>query len=101
MTDADEFLKQRQRAYQLAFTSPAGQEVLRDLMKFCRTFESCFHPDPRLHAVLEGRREIWLRIEQHLNLPHAELYKLYTGSTLKPRTEDVEELDTLADLFGP
>jgi hypothetical protein len=29
--------------------------------------------------VLEGRREVWLRIQQHLNLTTEQLFQLYGG----------------------
>jgi len=53
------------------------KDVLKDLASFCRAHESTFHQDPRLHAVLEGRREVWLRIEQYLELTTSELYELH------------------------
>jgi len=74
-----DFLTRRKRDYQLALTSPAGQGVLIDLAKFCRANDTCFHTDPRIHAALEGRREVWLRIQQHLGLSREELFALYTG----------------------
>lgn len=77
-----DFLFQRKRAYQLWFGSPAGQEVLRDLAQFCRADKSCFDPDPRVHAGLEGRREVWLRIMEHLHLSPEQLYALRGGQTL-------------------
>lgn len=77
-----DFLRQRQRAYQLWFGSPAGQEVLIDLARFCRAAETCYHDDPRKHAVLEGRREVWLRIQQHLNLTSEQLFALYGGQNV-------------------
>ena len=74
------YLHDRKRAYQLAFGSPAGQEVLADLAKFCRANETCFNADPRMHAVAEGRREVWLRIRDHLELtPEQLLYKYSRG----------------------
>lgn len=76
------FVRNRAKAYKLSFGSPAGQEVLADLAKFCRASQSCFHADPRVHAALEGRREVWLRIQQHLNLQPDQLYQLFTGRTL-------------------
>ena len=88
VTRTFEFLRGRKRAYQLALTSPAGQEVLEDLARFCRANETCFHEDPRLHAVLEGRREVWLRIQQHLNLTPAQLFGLYSGRQFNPVEED-------------
>lgn len=75
-----EFLRTRKRNYQLAFGQPAGQEVLIDLAKFCRADRSTFHADPRSHALLEGRREVWLRIQQHLNLTPEQLTALYSGN---------------------
>lgn len=85
------FLVMRRRDYQLAFKSPAGQAVLLDLAKFCRADETCFQEDPRLHAVLEGRREVWLRIQKHLNLTPEQLYALYSGHQFNPLPEDKEE----------
>ncbi|CAB4132162.1 hypothetical protein UFOVP134_49 [uncultured Caudovirales phage] len=63
-----DFLRLRRQAYQLTFSSPIGQRVLEDLAEFCRANETCFHADPRMHAVLEGRREVWLRIRKFLDL---------------------------------
>lgn len=71
-----DFLAGRRQSYQVLKT-PRGQLALEDLAKFCRANESTFHPDPRVHAVLEGRREVWLRIQQHINLPPEELHRLY------------------------
>ena len=51
--------------------------VLRDLAKFCRAHESTYHKDPRVHAVLEGRREVFLRIQEHLQLTPDELLELH------------------------
>jgi hypothetical protein len=54
-------------------------EVLLDLAEFCRANESCYHEDARRHAVLEGRREVWLRIQTHIHLTPAQLMALYMG----------------------
>jgi hypothetical protein len=72
-------LFQRQRAYVQTFDtgSEANLEVLRDLARFCRANKSTFNADPRVHAVLEGRREVWLRIQQHLKLDSETLWKIY------------------------
>lgn len=72
-----DFLRLRKRAYQTAFPNPSHNEVLKDLAKFCRANASCFHESDRLHAVAEGRREVWLRIQHHLNLQPNELYEIY------------------------
>lgn len=76
-----DFLRGRKRDYQVVFKldNPASARVLEDLARFCRANETCFHADPRLHAVAEGRREVWLRIQQHLNLSSEDLYKLLSG----------------------
>lgn len=51
--------------------------VLKDLAKFCRANKTCFDSDPRKHANLEGRREVWLRIMEHLNLTPDEYWDKY------------------------
>lgn len=70
-----EFLRGRKRAYQMI-----PEEVIRDLAKFCRATETCFHEDPRLHAVLEGRREVFLRIMSHRQISTEELYQRFGGT---------------------
>lgn len=75
------FLARRRTAYVKTFLSPFGAEVLQDLAKFCRATESTFHADPRVHAVAEGRREVWLRISKHLQLTDDQLWAIYGGNS--------------------
>ncbi len=77
----EDYLRNRQQAYVNYFESPGGKVLLGDLMDFCRANESTFHPDPRVSANLDGRREVWLRIQQHLQLDVTSLLKLYSGAT--------------------
>lgn len=74
-----DFLRARKRNYQLTFGSPAGQEVMIDLAKFCRGNEPTWSEDARHHARFEGRREVWLRIQQHLNLSSEQLVAIFGG----------------------
>jgi hypothetical protein len=69
----------RQQSYLSVFNkeSPLVLEVLEDLAAFCRAHESCFHADPRIQSMLEGRREVWLRIERQLELSSQKLWSLY------------------------
>jgi len=73
-----DFLIRRAQAYRnvLNKESPTARIVLKDLAKFCRATQSTFHTDPRVEALLEGRREVWLRISQHLQLSDDELWNL-------------------------
>ncbi len=69
----------RKRAYQLVFATPAGQAVLIDLEPFCRARETCVVPGDRDRTyVLEGRREVYLRIRDHLDLTAEQLVEKYT-----------------------
>jgi len=88
---AVEIIRHRKRDYGHAFLSPAGQGVLQDLATFCRATESCFDPDPRVHAVAEGRREVWLRIQRHLNLTSEQLFLLANGKLFIPSTGQQQE----------
>ena len=79
MTDAQQFIARRRTAYVKAFANTFGEEVLADLARFCRAGASTFDPDPRIHALLEGRREVYLRIMDHLHLTEDELLAKYAG----------------------
>lgn len=76
---ARRFVAGRKHDYRLTFLSPPGQEVLRDLARFCRANTSTFDDNERVQSKLDGRREVWLRIQEHLNLQPEALYKLYGG----------------------
>lgn len=69
-----DFMRRRKAAYQRIPT-----DVLEDLAKFCRASETCFHEDQRKHAILEGRREVWLRIQNHIGLTPEQLMMLFDG----------------------
>ena len=56
---------------------PNAKAVLKDLAKFCRANDTTFLVDERASAVLEGRREVWLRIQNYLNLSVEEIYDLH------------------------
>jgi hypothetical protein len=57
--------------------SPFTDVVLRDLAKFCRAHESTFHTDPRVASMIDGRRQVWLRIMENLKLTEDQIYKLH------------------------
>jgi predicted alpha/beta hydrolase len=71
------FFRERKRSYQQGFGSETTALMMADLARFCRADRSCFDPDPRIHAALEGRREVWLRIQQHLTKTPEEMIDLY------------------------
>lgn len=84
--DVLQFLSDRKKAYQLTFPDGAAHTniVLEDLARFCRANESCVVPgDHDRTLLLEGRREVWLRIQQHLNLFPHELMSLFTGKGIR------------------
>lgn len=74
-----EALGLRSRAYFRVFRSPDGAEVLKDLAKFCRANHTTSHDTPTGMATLEGRRQVFLRIIEHLQKTPEELYEIYGG----------------------
>lgn len=72
-------LGDRRHAYRMLFRGPHADVVLKDLARFCRAHEPTFHADTRAHALAEGRREVWLRIQNHLRLSPDDLWTLYSG----------------------
>ena len=83
-----DFLRTRKRAYQLTFQNPKNHVVLKDLAKFCGANKSPQHFDLYRIGVAVGRREVWLRVQHHLDLSPEELYDTYNKvSALQPKTE--------------
>ena len=69
-----DFLVTRGQAYRRVFSGIYSDRVLNDLAGFCRADKSTFHSDPRIEGILQGRREVWLRIAAHLNLTEEQLW---------------------------
>lgn len=80
------FLQTRAFAYRRVFARPNRDVdvVLTDLARFCRAARSTAHADPHMAARLDGRREVFLRISENLNLTTEELYRLYGGPNQQP-----------------
>jgi hypothetical protein len=90
MTTRDEALSKikdkliaRQQAYGQVFSSGEfAKAVLKDLARFCRAEKTTFHPDARVHAALEGRREVWLRIQEHVSKDQDQFLKHFFGDQI-------------------
>lgn len=81
-----QLLRERQYCYQQTFKGVYGQAVLKDLARFCRAHESTFNEgSDRASALAEGRREVWLRLQHHLQLTPDQLWELYSG---RPAQDD-------------
>lgn len=78
-------LLERQYAYRKTFEGPLAAVVLKDLARFCRAHESTFDQNQKTQDNLEGRREVWLRLQHHLKLTPDQLWELYSG---RPANEE-------------
>jgi hypothetical protein len=78
---AKRFLFRRQICYRQVFNlqSQAAVVVLEDLAKFCRAHDSTFHPNDSAQSMMAGRREVWLRIQNHLKLSSDDLWQLHSS----------------------
>lgn len=79
-------------SYQRVFerNNPHTHDVLADLAHFCRAHGTTFHQDQRIHAMLEGRREVWLRIQEYLELDMEEIYSLHKVKEIEPAKREVD-----------
>lgn len=72
----------RQGAYKRFWAGkPIGDDlaiVHADMKMFCRGGTTPWDADPRIHALITGRYEVWLRIQQHVTMSEAELVEAYT-----------------------
>lgn len=69
-------------AYRIVFTADgstrrmAADHVLSDLRDYSFARTSAFDPDPIIMARRQGRRDVWLRISNYLNLDEAQVQTL-------------------------
>lgn len=83
-----ENIKNRNLAYKNCFDQAhlENRAVLTDLALFCRMFTTTHDPnqseDPR---VLEGRRQVFLRIQEHMQFDQMQLYALHPLRQLTPQ----------------
>ena len=84
-----DFYRGRKQDYRI-FMTPEGQNVLRELLSLCNAMQTCYRDDPRDHARAEGRRDVWLHIQNRINLSPTQLFRLYNGETINvlEETED-------------
>lgn len=75
------FFQRRQSAYKKTFDNPEGRKVLADLRRFCRaTQPTADVNNTNATFLLEGRREVWVRIQAHLQLTDEDVYNLIEDS---------------------
>jgi hypothetical protein len=90
---------EKKTAYQIVFGTndparlAAVQAVLNDLRKFCRADQPTYMTDARDHALLEGRREVWLHIVHWRDDPEEDLLQRIVGDSgvvvkVEPDEED-------------
>jgi hypothetical protein len=77
------FLGLRKKSYQSVFgpAGAAGSEAMKDLASFCFAAKTTADPNRDLSLIKQGRREVWLRICEHLHLQPEELAVLYGAVT--------------------
>jgi hypothetical protein len=65
--------------------------VVADLAEICFADAPTFDPDPRVDARNQGRRDIWLHINQFLKLDPDQLEQIYLGrGQVLQQQEDLE-----------
>lgn len=79
-------------AYRSCLTAPGSELVLRDLVEFCRAAMSCaVAGDHDQTMINEGRREVFLRIQNFMNLTADELVVIRAGRMRKHPERHVYE----------
>lgn len=77
--EALEYFSEWKVAYQLAFGNARETPAFADLAMFCRERQTCVVPGDREQSyVLEGRRQVILRLQNFLDLTPEQLRDLYT-----------------------
>lgn len=75
-------------AYKAVFGQPEAVMVINDLAKFCGAEKSAFRTDTHEMARMEGRREVWLRLQAQLNLSEKDIFDLLRRSGFNNNEEN-------------
>jgi len=63
-------------AYKKAFAGPMGKLVLAHIADTCGATETTVDENPTMMAVAEGRRQVWLAIQDVLTMSEGDLREL-------------------------
>ena len=67
----------RRRAYRATFNTVEGRKVLADLRRFCRaSVPTADVNNVQATYLLEGRREVWCRLQAHRMLTDEDVFNL-------------------------
>jgi len=67
-------ISNKQKAYKLSLQNEMGKEVIADLRIFCNGTKSNFSNDPLQMARMEGRREVFNRVMEFMEVDFANYY---------------------------
>jgi len=73
--DVSDFVRVK-NAYRSLKETRAGLVILRDLAKTCNAASTTFDKDPHKQSFNAGKRQVWLRIQNMINVPDDELWKM-------------------------
>ncbi len=73
---SEEILKQLTMDYVTVFGSPQGERVEDDLRIRCGADKISFDVDPYVTAFNEGRRYVWLQIQDRKNMTDEKILRL-------------------------
>lgn len=85
--EAIDHLRQQCANFRQTFDAPTGREVRNWMKDFCRADKSCFHENPYAMAAMEGRRDVWVAINQRLTLEPHELFFALGGQAYATNPE--------------
>ena len=73
---AKDLLRERKLAYEHVFGKDTEdvKAVLQDLADFCHANKTTFNKDSTAACNLDGRREVWLRIQKYLRTDLQDLW---------------------------
>jgi hypothetical protein len=69
-------LLRRRGQYQATFGDDTGKFVLGDLFHICHAGSTTYRGDPNDALVAEGKRQVWIHIQNMLHATDDEMYKL-------------------------
>ncbi len=82
---AIDIITQRHIAWSRVFAGPDGRIVEKQLSVFCCANASTFDKDPIKSAYLQGRKDVWILMQNYRHLTPLQLAAIYQAATFEDK----------------
>jgi hypothetical protein len=86
--EAIDLITRRHVAWNRVFEGPDGRQVERQLSIFCFANTTTFDIDPIKSAYKQGRKDVWILMQNYRHLTPKQLAVIYQAATFEDKNDE-------------